>query len=478
MDRRGLVCILIAVCITFLDASSTSVKPSPTATTVKPSPTTTTVKPSPTSTTVKPSPTSTTVKPSPTSTTVKPSPTSTTVKPSPTSTTVKPSPTSTTVKPSPTSTTVKPSPTSTTVKPSPTSTTVKPSPTSTTVKPSPTSTTVKPSPTSTTVKPSPTSTTVKPSPTPTAVKPSTTSIAIPDSFYYNCTDDGGIEIINKGGSLANILVNYLNQTSGSCANPQVLGDGSFKLANCTKNSTVNIVLEATNGTNIIGGHHSKTFQIKCEKVNIEPYFLNVTANEIVGDQSTPHVVTMATKSTPSPVTNLVMTIKDNITAVTEASIGQPLTIAITVPDKMSIKPTLCKATGNDKDVTLWQETGCQYDKELFGEKWEQAGNVITNTMYGFRFVGVSKSITITCTVRVCPAGYKGNECDLQTCTKKRKRINRLSDDVTMEKATASLAIKDPRLTSGAARLGYELSNIISLFAAAALVFVNAKFIRG
>lgn len=302
-------------------------------------------------------------------------------------------------------------------------------------------------------------------------------ITIPDTFYYNCTDDGGIKIINNGGDLSNVIVNYLNQSANTCTTPEKQTDGSFQLSNCTMNSTVDIILEATNGTDIIGGQHSKTFQIKCETVNIEPYYLNVTANETVGGQSTPRFVTMATRSTPAPLSTLTMSITDSKNKlVTEAAIGQMLTLAITVPGKATIKPTECKAIGNDKDVTLWKEIGCQHDKELFGEKWENNGNKTSNTMYGFRFVGQSKSITITCRVRVCPAGYNGHECDL-TCISKRKRTNRLSDDVTMEQASTSLAITDPLQTSGAGRLGFGLGNTITFVAAAVLVLVNAIFTR-
>ncbi|XP_069107280.1 uncharacterized protein [Argopecten irradians] len=204
-----------------------------------------------------------------------------------------------------------------------------------------------------------------------------------------------------------------------------------------------IILEASNETGIIGGRHSKTFKIKCETVNIKPYYLNATVNGNIGGQSNPSVVAMATTPTPTPVTSLLMVIKDTSnTNVTRAEIGQKLTIAIKIPDKTTIKPTECKASGNGKEVTLWTESGCTYNEDLFGTNWLKRNETseISNTMYGFRFVG-SESVTILCRVRVCPDGYKGDKCDLN-CHTKRKRTNRLSDDVTMEQASASLAITD------------------------------------
>ncbi|XP_069108449.1 uncharacterized protein, partial [Argopecten irradians] len=289
----------------------------------------------------------------------------------------------------------------------------------------------------------------------------------------DCTDDGGIEIINNKGDLSNVVVKYPSEKK--CANPTRLQDGSIRLSNCTKNSTVDIILEASNETGIIGGRHSKTFKIKCETVNIKPYYLNASVNENIGGQSNPPVVAMATTPTPTPVSKLSMVIMDATNAsVTEADIGQKLTIAIKIPGKTSIKPTKCKASGNGKDVTLWTESSCQHNTEVFGEKWQNNGSVISNTMYGFRLVGQSKSITITCTVRVCPNGYKGKKCDL-TCASKRKRTNRLSDDVTMEQASASLAITDSPITSGAERVRFKMGNTITFVAAAVLVLVNAKF---
>ncbi|OWF55962.1 hyphal wall protein 1-like [Mizuhopecten yessoensis] len=401
--------------------------------------------------------------------------------PSTSPSTAKPSTTPTTT-PSTAKPSTAPSTSPSTAKPS-----AAPSTSPSTARPSTAPSTAKPSTAPSTAKPSTAPTTTPTTPNPpskTSTKSQSVAAAstlIPDTFYYNCTEDGGIEIINNGSSLSNVIIDYLNQSSGHCADPQTLGDGSVMLANCTKNTTIDIVLEATNETEILGGLHSKTFQIKCEDVNIKPYFLNVTANENVGGHEMPNVITMATKSTPSPISSLNMTVKDNNTGgnvVTEAYIGQELTIAITTPGKASIKPTECKATGNGKDVLLWQETGCKHDKELFGEKWTNGSDVIMNTLYGFRFVGSSTSITITCTVRVCPEGYKGHACDL-TCKgmTKRKRVNRLSDDVTMEMATTSLAIKDPLLTSGVGQLGFELNYIIGL-AVAVLVFMNTKCMRG
>ncbi|OWF34471.1 hypothetical protein KP79_PYT03501 [Mizuhopecten yessoensis] len=99
-------------------------------------------------------------------------------------------------------------------------------------------------------------------------------------------------------------------------------------------------------------------------------------------------------------------------------------------------------------------------------------------MYGFRFVGSSKLITVTCTVRVCPDGYRGTECDLTTCGNgKRKRSTRLSETVTIQKATTSLTIRDPLMTSRAGRMGYELKTIIGL-SLASVGFVKMKFLQG
>ncbi|XP_060085071.1 uncharacterized protein LOC132564434 [Ylistrum balloti] len=304
---------------------------------------------------------------------------------------------------------------------------------------------------------------------------------IPDTFYYNCTEEGDIHIINDGGSLTNLTIKYLNQSDvGNCTDPELQTDGSFVLTDCTKNTTVDVVLEVTNGSDIIGGHHSKSFQIKCEDVNIKPYYLNVTFAANVRNEVKTHVVNMATKPTPTPISQLTMTIKGQSGTVQEATIGEALTIVITTPGNVDIKPTECKATGNGKEETLWIEAGCKHDEELFGEKWTKNGKDVTNTIYGFRFVGPSKKISITCTVRVCPEGYGGHECDLSRCSKtKRKRINHMSSDITMTKATTSLTIKDTMLTSvtsGAGRLGFEMINTMAFFVAA-FAILTVKFIK-
>ncbi|XP_060085399.1 uncharacterized protein LOC132564791, partial [Ylistrum balloti] len=292
---------------------------------------------------------------------------------------------------------------------------------------------------------------------------------------------GDIRIINQRGSLSNLTMKFLNQSAnGTCAKPARQPDGSFVLKHCKKNTKVDVVLEAKNGSDIIGGHHAKTFQIKCMDVNIKPYYLNVTFAENVRNEVSTHVVSMATKPTPTPISQLTMTIKGQSGTVEEATIGQALTVSITTTGNVDIKPTECKATGNGKEETLWIEAGCKHDEELFGEKWKGNGNNVTNTMYGFRFVGSSKTITITCTVRVCPKGYGLTECDLSRCSKtKRKRINHMSSDITMTKATTSLTIKDTMLTSvtsGAGRLGFEMINTMAFFVAA-FAIVTVKFIK-
>ncbi|OWF55963.1 hypothetical protein KP79_PYT22115 [Mizuhopecten yessoensis] len=259
--------------------------------------------------------------------------------------------------------------------------------------------------------------------------------------------------MNDENSLANVKINYLNNSASNCSDPKTEDDGSIAIATCKMNTTVTIVLEAENTTGILGGRHSKTFQIKCDEVNIQPYLLNVTVKENVGKKATPNVITMATEPSPYPISSLTMTIKDkNNTATEAASIGQVLTVAIIIPDKSNIKPTECKASGNGKSVTLWQEKGCKHDDELFGVNWRKDLKEVTNTMYAFRFVGSSTSINITCIVRVCPNGYMGHDCDLSTCeSKKRKRSTALLETVTIQKATTSLTIRAPLMTSRAGR---------------------------
>ncbi|XP_060081928.1 uncharacterized protein LOC132561215 [Ylistrum balloti] len=471
MARHGLTFILLMVCIaslgvTTVKSTKTSTSPKSTSTAAPPK---TSTSPKSTSTAA---PTKTSTSPKSTSTAAPPK---TSTSPKSTSTAAPPktstSPKSTSTA-APTKTSTSPKSTSTAAPPK---TSTSPKSTSTAAPPK---TSTSPKSTSTAAPPK-TSTSPKSTSTAAPSKNSVlTPIFIPDTFYYNCTEEGDIHIINGGGSLTNLTIKYLNQSDvGNCTDPELQTDGSFVITNCTKNTTVDIVLEAISGTEILGGYHFKTFQIKCEDVSIKPYYLNVTFDEKISEKVSPHIINMATKPTSTPISNLTMTIKDNTTTVTEATIGQTLTIAITIPAKTSIKPTECKATGNGKKYILWQETGCKHDKEVFGDKWTNNGKDVTNTMYGFRFVGASKEITITCTVRVCPEGYGGHECELARCSQtKRKRINRLSDDVTMEKATASLAIIDPLLTSRAGRLGAELSNAIALFVAA-LAIVKVNFIR-
>ncbi|CAC5370271.1 unnamed protein product [Mytilus coruscus] len=240
--------------------------------------------------------------------------------------------------------------------------------------------------------------------TPTAQPETTATKSTSPYLKFECATNGFITDI-LGVNKEDVVI--LNGSS-SCHLKEV----GCKWQNQTKLDVLHV--EGENSSEIVGGKHAHFYQLECKTAGAFVASVN-TSIQLANPATTDFKQEIKKPTEPTKTIRLTITHKNGAPATT-VHIGDPLLLTITGPDNYTVAPISCNASSTlDSDYVLWTNTSCaSEDTAVMESTWEQNNtnhNIISITMYGFRFVKSTK-VMVTCSAMFCPNDF---DCSSGTC---------------------------------------------------------------